>query len=620
MAQPRDYTRQYNFNDFQTSSPSDPLPGNQVDAELNTVKLTLDDLNTNIALLQRDDGKLANLSVHPDALDSATLALIQVDGYTPRGDWAVSTAYAVGDLVNYNDATYLANEEHTSNGFTFATDDAAGRWTLLANAAIGGSASAVDKFEGDGSTTAFTLSYSYASVTAIQVFVNGELLNPGDDYSLSGTTLTLFTAPNAPTVAGNENIIVYGAGVIAQAALDLTVAARDNAIGSADEAEEWATKTTGVVTSTTEYSAKAYAIGGTGVDTDSGSAKDWAIKTSGTVGGTTEYSAKYWATQPSVQNISDNIANINYFSNLYATGPNAPTSPQPGGLWFDSLNNVLKIWSQGQSAWLPLELQDNAITRQSVLVTAFNAPQDTFSITYSAPNIEVFVNGLRLPTNSYTAQDGQQVVLDTPAVAGDQVDFVAYGTFQVASAMAPENNLSDLTNYATARTNLGVADAVDRTAVTTLGTSEASKALVMDASNNATIGGDITIGGTLASTGVLSANSGVRSHFHTYGTATAQTTDISADNGPMQYIATNTQTNPTLNILQLESGQGFTLIVYPGGQTLSWSLGYTANLYYITSAGGAGQTQPNWLVSGVQNHFEIWRQGGVTYISHIGAL
>ena len=68
MSQPRDYTRQHDFSDYQTTNPSSPLPGTQVDAELDTLKLTLDDLNTNIALIQRDDGKLGNLVVHKDAL------------------------------------------------------------------------------------------------------------------------------------------------------------------------------------------------------------------------------------------------------------------------------------------------------------------------------------------------------------------------------------------------------------------------------------------------------------------------------------------------------------------------------------------------------------------------
>lgn len=64
---------------------------------------------------------------------------------------------------------------------------------------------------------------------------------------------------------------------------------------SADLAEEWAIKTDGIVDAT-DYAAKAWAIGGTGVtDTASrGAAKEWATKTGGTVDGT-EYSAKKYA-------------------------------------------------------------------------------------------------------------------------------------------------------------------------------------------------------------------------------------------------------------------------------------------------------------------------------------
>ena len=67
---------------------------------------------------------------------------------------------------------------------------------MIANAAIANTASAVDKFEGDGNTTAFTLSYTYTGNTDALVFVNGALRNPGDDYTLSGTTITFVTAPS----------------------------------------------------------------------------------------------------------------------------------------------------------------------------------------------------------------------------------------------------------------------------------------------------------------------------------------------------------------------------------------------------------------------------------------
>lgn len=74
------------------------------------------------------------------------------------------------------------------------------------------------------------------------------------------------------------------------------------------EARDWASKTDGQVNST-DYSAKAYAIGGTGVDDTIGSAKDWAIKTDATVDGT-NFSAKYWATDTNVTTVSSNIGDI----------------------------------------------------------------------------------------------------------------------------------------------------------------------------------------------------------------------------------------------------------------------------------------------------------------------
>lgn len=68
-----------------------------------------------------------------------------------------------------------------------------------------------------------------------------------------------------------------------------------NASASATLSESWATKVDGQVAST-DYSSKAWAIGGTGVtDTASrGAAKEWATETASTVDGT-EYSAKEYA-------------------------------------------------------------------------------------------------------------------------------------------------------------------------------------------------------------------------------------------------------------------------------------------------------------------------------------
>ena len=299
MAQPRAYSRSTTFNDFSTTNPSDPHSGSNLDTEFTELKQNTDDLNTNIALLQRDDGKLLNEAVHKDAFDQDALALIGLSGYTVRGAWVTATAYAIGDIVTNNDATYLNSTAHTSA--TFSTDTA--NWTLLANAAINvtghdvktlnglgavslqgsgfasgdttithdGSpngtpvigqhithssfpvgtkiASITDgsRLEADKNSTAsgtgqvvelsrgFTLTYSYSSDTDFQVFIAGVLTSPSL-FSVSGTTLTFTTAP----AVGTGNIIVWGGGVAVEATKSHVETARDSALDHKDTAEDYA--------------------------------------------------------------------------------------------------------------------------------------------------------------------------------------------------------------------------------------------------------------------------------------------------------------------------------------------------------------------------------------------
>lgn len=155
-------------------------------------------------------------------------------------------------------------------------------------------------FSGTGAQTVFTLSESLGDDSKdILVWVDAggnegyEIQNPSA-FTLSGTSLTFNTAP----ASGTDNIYVFApTKLLGAAAASAASAAADAAstAASKDLAEDWAVKDDGIVDST-DYSAKAYAIGGTGV-TDTagkGAAKEWAIETSGTVDGT-DYSAKEYA-------------------------------------------------------------------------------------------------------------------------------------------------------------------------------------------------------------------------------------------------------------------------------------------------------------------------------------
>jgi hypothetical protein len=81
--------------------------------------------------------------------------------------------------------------------------------------------------------------------------------------------------------------------------------------------------------------------------------------------------------------------------------------------------------------------------------------------------VDVYLNGVKLTVSTdFTATSGTDIVLTSGATAGDIVDIVAYGAFEIANTFTQAqadarflrvtNNLSDLGSAATARQNLGV--------------------------------------------------------------------------------------------------------------------------------------------------------------------
>jgi len=63
--------------------------------------------------------------------------------------------------------------------------------------------------------------------------------------------------------------------------------------------------------------------------------------------------------------------------------------------------------------------------------------QTIFNALYTAPYIDVYVNGLKLPPTEYTADDGITVTLNAPSVAGDQVDLIAWSISSLSQLTGP---------------------------------------------------------------------------------------------------------------------------------------------------------------------------------------
>ena len=96
---------------------------------------------------------------------------------------------------------------------------------------------------------------------------------------------------------------------------------------------------------------------------------------------------------------------------------NFPDSPSLNDTY--TFNN--KTWTWNGTAWV----QKVATSYEKYAFTA-TAGQTTFSAVYNVGFVEVFMNGSKLSTADYTANDGTSVVLNTGASLNDIVEIIAW--------------------------------------------------------------------------------------------------------------------------------------------------------------------------------------------------
>lgn len=129
MSQPLVYNRQSNFSNFQARNPSTPPPGNQLDAEFNAVKTTLDAILANLKIIQRDDTALANGSVGAQQI-SAALNI----GFTAPTAWQPGVQYITSPASTvFNAGKFYVCQVSNTSSSSFANDLAAGDWLLIAD-------------------------------------------------------------------------------------------------------------------------------------------------------------------------------------------------------------------------------------------------------------------------------------------------------------------------------------------------------------------------------------------------------------------------------------------------------------------------------------------------------
>lgn len=130
-----------------------------------------------------------------------------------------------------------------------------------------------------------------------------------------------------------------------------------------------------------------------------------------------------------VNTVATNLTDINAFADTYFVSATAPSSPTLGDLWFDTTNDIMKVYSS--SGFVNAGSSVNGTANRYVYTAT--ASQTSFAATYDAGYVDVYLNGVKLQNGTdFTATDGANVVLTVGAALNDQIDIVGYGTFNIA--------------------------------------------------------------------------------------------------------------------------------------------------------------------------------------------
>jgi len=174
-----------------------------VSAEVITAQTELTSFADDDILLVYDTSATALKKIQKSNL-GISVSLTYTNG-TATGDGSTTTftidsGRAVADvLVSVNGFILQPTTDYTISGttLTIAAAPAASAEINIRYLPLAGTATYTDDTAtGDGSTTAFTID-SGRTVEDVLVTVNGLLLQPTTDYTISGTTLTFSSAPAA---------------------------------------------------------------------------------------------------------------------------------------------------------------------------------------------------------------------------------------------------------------------------------------------------------------------------------------------------------------------------------------------------------------------------------------
>ena len=371
-----------------------------------------------------------------------------------------------GNLPQSSSSFWVGTSAAAAASATQAANSATAAGTSETNAATSATSAGTSATAAASSATSASGSASTATTKATEAATSATNAATSETNAATSATnaATSATAASNSQSAAATSATAAANSATAAAASETTVG--NSATAAANSATAAATSETNAATSATNAanSATTATTQATGAATSATNASN-----SASAAATSATNAAGSATA-AANSATAAAASFDDFDDRYLGSKSSPPSTdndgnalQTGALYFDTTANEMRVYN-GSSFVAAGSAVNGTSSRQTYTATA---GQTTFAITYDVGFVDVYLNGVKLlASTDFTATSGTNIVLASGAAAGDIVDIVAFGAFNVANVYTQaasdarytqkSNNLSDLNNAGTARTNLGL--------------------------------------------------------------------------------------------------------------------------------------------------------------------
>ena len=390
------------------------------------------------------------------AFDSSGEIQVTQEIGTFRGNWAASTAYEVRDLVKDTSTNniFIVNTEHTSSGAQPLTTNAnSAKYDLIVDAAsatTSATAAASSATAAASSATAAAASESAAATSETNAATSATTATTKASEASTSATSAASSATTATTKASEASTSATNAATSeTNAATSATAAATSATAAAASETAAGTSETnaaTSATTATTKASEAATSATNAATSATTATTKASEASTSATNAATSATAAAASQTAAAASAASAASAFDNFddtYLGSFSSDPTVDNDGDPltqGDLYFNSTANEMRVydganWIAATSAGgVSLILYEYTATAGQ---TTFSGSDDnSATLSYTADNLQVVMNGIVLDPSDFTATNGTSVVLASGAALNDIVNIYAFKSFTTADMVS----------------------------------------------------------------------------------------------------------------------------------------------------------------------------------------